>query len=169
MAALLSARPHVRLGVAALLLVAAAGAGGAAMTRSGGDDTGTPLPQVVLGASLQPLVVYERGSDGRLGSSPVLTLHVQGAMIRQGPAAKGWEVTFVAPGEAKPALPAFNGHQLRILFDGSDYVIGLQYQGSAHDEIDFFALVPSEEIARELAASVTNSVVDGPPIGSARS
>ena len=63
-------------------------------------------------------------------------------------------------------LVLFNGHRMAVQFNGSDYLIGLSYPVNPDGHgVDFFTILPSEEIARDLAASVTTSVVTGPPMG----
>ena len=147
----------------AAVLVAAAGGVAGLLGTNHSDDHRVLLPPVVLGESVAPLAVYERGSSA---ADPDLTLHVRFAMLRHGPTNKTWEVTLVAPDEARTAVAAFNGHPMAVRFNGTEFLLGLSYpdkfDGSA---VDFFTIVPDQDTAVRLADAVTTSVVMGPPIG----
>lgn len=158
-------RSRLRLIAAAVAVTAAIG-GGYALADSRPEPNGASLPPVVLGESLTPLSVYERGADG-LSPVPATTLHVQFAMLRHGPSANRWTLTLVAPAEASSGVRELGDTQrLAISFDGKQYPLGLSYpvdyDGTA---VNFMTLVPDRDTALELANSITTSVVEGPPMG----
>lgn len=162
-----SRRRRIQLTVAGGMLVAvAAGVGGLAVLDRGPATGGESLPPVVLGQSVAPLAVYEHGADG-LSSDPVASLHVRFAMLRNGPAANQWTLTLVAPDEARSPITKVAGHQrLAVLFDGTEYGLGLSYPANFDGaSSDFVTQFPDRNIALDFARAVTTSVADGPPMG----
>lgn len=159
-------RRRIRLAAAAAAIALAAGAGGWVVMDRTPEPNGAQLPAVVLGESLQPLAVYAMDDAQQVGTEPVALLHVRFAMIRQGPGRTNWDLTIVAPDEARSAISTLTGRHYVVFFDGSRYPLGLSYPAEFDGEaVNFFVLLPSLAVASALAESVTTSVVAGPAMG----